>query len=323
LYFEANQKAPSARAVAGLADALLDRSKPSDARQQILASAFVKEPEVQLRLAKASLALHDREKAADILEALVKQDRENPDYLYNLALVHYEQKNNDRALKEFQAVLQKRGDMAGAAYYAGMILLARGQINEGKAYFFSLSQNVAKPDRAMGLRGLGAASELEKNLSEASDYLVQAAEVFPTPEVLAELSEISLALGTPKAAEEWAQKSLEADEDYPRGIVALAEVMMAQGRKDEARDFLKESLVRNPRACEVHLESQKVNLALENVQGIASNSRTVLTLCPDEALSYYYAGVAADRSYQKKQAEEYFKSYKKLGGDKSALPKGY
>jgi Tfp pilus assembly protein PilF len=140
---------------------------------------------------------------------------------------------------------------------------------------------------------------------------------------MAELSEASLALGSAKAAEDWAQKSLEADEDYPRGIVALAEVMVFQGRKDEARDFLKEALTRNPRACEVHLEAQKVNMALENMQGLASNSRQILTLCPDEALSYYYAGVAADRSYQKKQAEEYFKSYKKLGGDKSVLPKGY
>ncbi|MDB5104999.1 MAG: hypothetical protein JWP91_2688 [Fibrobacteres bacterium] len=323
LYFEANQKVPSARSVAGLADALLDRSKPLDAKRQIEASAFVKEPQVQLRLAKASLALHDREKAADILEALVKQDKENADFIYNLALVHYEQKNTDRALKEFKSALQKRADLAGAAYHTGMILLSIGQINEGKAYFYSLAQNVAKPDRAMGLRGLAAASQIEKNLSEASDYLVQSAEVFPTAEVMAELSEVSLALGNPKDAETWAQKSLEADEDFPRGIVALAEAMMAQGRKDEARDFLKEALTRNPRACDVHIESQKVNLALENVQGIATDSRQVLTLCPDEPLSYYYAGVAADRSYRKKQAEEYFKSFKKLGGDKSVLPKGY
>ena len=323
LYFEANQKVPSARTVAGLADALLDRNKPSDAKHQIEASAFVKEPEVQLRLAKASLDLHDREKAADILEALVKADKDNADYLYNLALVHYEQKNPDRALKEFQAALQKKADLGGAAFYAGMILLSMGQVNEGKAYFFSLSQTSSKSDRAMGLRGLGSASIIEKNLSEASDYLVQAAEVFPTPEGLAELSEVALALGSVKDAENWAQKSLEADEDYPRGIVALAEVMMAQNHKDEARDFLKEALTRNPRACEVHIESQKVNLALENVQGIASNSRQVMSLCPDEPLSYYYAGVAADRSYQKKQAEEYFKSFKKLGGDKSVLPKGY
>jgi len=152
---------------------------------------------------------------------------------------------------------------------------------------------------------------------------VQAAEVNPTPEVQSELSQICLRQNKLQEAEEWAQKSLEADEDYPEGIVALSEVMMAQGRKDEARDFLKESLTRNPRACELQMEFAKVNLALENYSGIAGSSRQILTLCPDEPLSYYYAGVVADRSYQKKEAEEYFKYYKKLGGDISALPKGY
>ncbi|MDB5048016.1 MAG: prsT [Fibrobacteres bacterium] len=323
LYADVNLKAPSARSVAGLAEAQLDRSKPLDAKKQIESSAFAKDPEVQLRLGKALLALRERDKAAGVLEALVKQDKENPAYVYNLALVHYDQKNLPLALKEFKQALRLRADLAGAAYYSGMIDLASGQINEAKGFFFSLAQNSAKPDRAMGLRGLAAASLAEKKLAEASDYLVQASEVFPTPEVFAELSETSLLIGSPKDAENWAQKSMEADEDYARGIVALAEAMMAQGRKDEARDFLKESLTRNPRACEVHIESQKVNLALENVQGIASNSRQVLTLCPDEPLSYFYAGVAADRSYQKKQAEEYFKYYKKLGGDKSVLPKGY
>ena len=323
IYFDVNQKAASARALAGLADALLEKGKPLDAKRQIESSAFAKEPQVQLRLAKALLEMHDREKASDIMESLVKAEPDNADYLYVRALVYEELKQLPQALKGFKEALVKRADLAGAAFHAGMIHLAQGQVNEGRAYFFSLAQTAGKADRAMGLRGLGEASLAEKNLTEASDYLIQAAEVFPTPQVMAQLSEIHLALGTPKDAEDWAQKSLAEDEDYARGIVALAEVMMSTGRKDEARDFLKEALNRNPRACEVHLESQKVNLALENVQGIATASRQVLTLCPDEPLSYYYAGVAADRSYQKKQAEEYFKSYKKLGGNKAVLPKGY
>ncbi|MDQ3002341.1 MAG: tetratricopeptide repeat protein, partial [Fibrobacterota bacterium] len=248
LYWEANQKVPSARSIAGLAETLLERGKTSDAKRQIEASAFVKEPVVQLSLAKTLLALHDREKAADILETLVMQDKENATYLYTLALVHYEQKKNALALKEFKGALQKRSDLAGAAFHAGMIVLASGQVNEARTYFYSLAQNTAKPDRALGLRGLAAACLAEKNLPEASDYLIQAADVFPTPEVMAELSEVSLALGALKDSESWAQKSLEADENYARGIVALAEAMMAQGQKEEARDFLKEALTRNPRA---------------------------------------------------------------------------
>jgi tetratricopeptide (TPR) repeat protein len=323
IYFDVNQKLPSARALAGLADALLEKGKPIDAKRQIESSAFAKEPEVQLRLAKALLAMHDREKASDIMEGLVKADPANADYVYVRALVHYEQKHMPQALKGFKDALQKRADLAGASFHAGMILLSQGQVNEGRGYFFSLAQTAGKADRALGLRGLGEASLAEKNLTEASDYLVQAAEVFPTPQVMAQLSEIHLALGTPKDAEDWAQKSLAEDEDYGRGIVALAEVMMSQGRKEEARDFLKEALTRNPRACDVHLEYQKVNLALENMQGVTDASRQVLTLCPDEPLSYYYAGIAADKKYQKKQAEEYFRSYKKLGGNTAVLPKGY
>jgi tetratricopeptide (TPR) repeat protein len=323
LYFEAYQQAPTARALAGLADALLAKGKPVDAKRQIEASAFAKEPAVQLRLAKALLALHDREKAADVLAALVKQDPENAEYRYHLALVQYEQKNLGAALKGFKEALAKRSDLSGAAYHAGLILLSQGQANEARAYFYSLAQNVSKPDRALGLRGLGAASLAEKKPVEASEYLMQAADVFPAPEVMAEVSEIQMALGSPQQAEEWAQKSLADDEDYSRGIVDLAEAMLAQGRKDEARDFLKEALARNPRACDVHLALQKVNLALENVQAIADASRQALSLCPDEPLSYFYAGVAADRTYKKKQAEEYFNSYRKMGGDKAAVPKGY
>jgi tetratricopeptide (TPR) repeat protein len=323
LYFEAYQKAPTARALTGLAEALLAKGKPVDAKSQIEASAFAKEPAVQLRLAKALLAMHDREKSADLLGALVKQDPENAEYRYNLALAQYELKNMGAALKGFKEALAKRSDLSGAAYHAGLILLSQGQINDARAYFYALAQCVPKPDRALGLRGLGAASLAEKKPVEASEYLMQAADVFPAPEVMAEVSEIQMVLGSPPQAEEWAQKSLAEDEDYSRGIVALSEAMLAQGRKDEARDFLKEALARNPRACDVHLALQKVNLALENVQAIADASRQALTLCPDEPLSYFYAGVAADRTYKKKQAEEYFNSYKKMGGDKAAVPKGY
>ena len=67
----------------------------------------------------------------------------------------------------------------------------------------------------------------------------------------------------------------------------------------------------------------KVLVSMENFTGAAVTSRQALTLCPEEPMTYFYAGVAADRAYQKKEAQEYFQEYKKLGGDKAALPKGY
>ena len=323
LYQEAFQMKPSVRALTGLADALLDRNKPAEAKRLIETSKLQGEPEVKHRLAKAFLALRDREKAAEILQGLVNANKANPNYLLTLAQVHYAQKNLTQALKEFREVLQMRADLAPAAFHIGLIQLSMGHVNEGRGFFFALAQNVAKPNRTLGLRGLAAASDAEKNPSEASDYLVQAAEVFPTPEVLADLSEISLRLGRIPDAEKWAQKSLEVDEDFAPGIVALSEVMIVQGHKDEARDYLKEALTRNPTSCEVRLEYSKVLVAMENFQGVSSSNHEALSLCPDEPLSYYYAGLSADKAYQKKQAEEFFRSYKKLGGDKNALPKGY
>src|SRR5690606_4929630 len=200
LFWEVHQKQPTARSLTGLADAMLDRNKPLDARRQIEGSTFAKDPEVQLRLGKAHLALHDRDKAANLFQEMVKGNKENPVYLYHLALAHYQQKKNGEALKGFQRVLEKRPDMAGASYHAGMLLMAAGRMAEARGNFYALAQNVAKPDRAMGLRGLAAACLTEGKPSEASDYLVQAADVFPTPWVLAELSEVSLALYRTKHA---------------------------------------------------------------------------------------------------------------------------
>ncbi len=317
------QRQPSARALASLSDAMLDRGKALEVKHLIDASAFASDPEVKLRLGKALLVMKERDKAADLLQGLAKQDPENAVVLYNLALAHYGQKNFSLALNEFKQALVKRADLAVAAYYSGLILVQSGQVNEGRAYFFALVQNVSKYDRSLGLHGLAEAALAEKKDAEASDYLVQSADMFSSSEVWAELAELGLKLGRVKDAENWAQKSLESDEDYAEGIVALAEVMMAQGHKDEARDFLKEALVRNPRSCELHLEYAKVYMALENIAGLVSNSREALSLCPEAPLPYYYAGVAADKSYQKKQAEEYFNSYKRLGGDKTVLPKGY
>ncbi len=323
VYLDAYQKQPSVRALCGLANAHLDRNKPLEAKQLIEASQFQSDPEIRLRLGQIFLAMHENDKAGRILQSLVKANPANPFFLLTLAQIHAEQKNNPLALKEFLSVLQLRADLAPAAFGAGMLLISNGLLKEARTYFFALGQSLTKPDRALGLQGLAAASEAEKKPGEAADYLEQAAEVYPTASALAKLSMLCLKLGRIKPAEEWAQKSLETNEDFTDGIIALAEAMLAQSQNEGARDYLKEAIVRNPKSCELQLEFSKVLVAMENFQDIASNNNPVLSLCPDEALSYYYAGVGADRAYQKKKAEEYFRSYKKLGGDLSSLPKGY
>jgi tetratricopeptide (TPR) repeat protein len=323
LYKEASAKAPSARAAAGHAEALLDRNRAQEARRLLETSGFEKDARARLALGKALLALKERVKAERVLAALVKEEPENAVHHQALAMAQYDQRNFSDARKGFRKALELDPALALSAYHAGLILLASGQPQEARGYFYELAQRVPRPDRALGLRGLGEAALAERKPAEATEYLVQAAEVHPVPGVMAQLSRINLELGRMKDAEEWAQRSLEADQDYPEGVAALAEVMLSQGQKEEARDFLKEAIARNPRACETHLALSKVLVAMENYTGAASNTRQVLAFCPEEPMSYYYAGVAADRAYQKKEAREFFKEYRKLGGDQAALPKGY
>lgn len=323
LYQEADRKQPSARSAAGQAEALLARGKAQEAKRLLETSTFGTDARVRHALGKAHLALKDRDKAEKVFAALAKEDPENGLYHQGLGLVRYDQRNYGQALRDLKKALELKPGLTAAAYHAGLIHLAEGRMTEARGHFYDLAQRVPKAERALGLRGLGEAALHEKKPAEAVEYLVQAAEVHPTAEVMAQVSEANLKLQRYPEAEDWAQKSLAEDEDYADGIVALADVMVAQNRKEEARDFLKEAVTRNPRACGPQMALVKVLHTMENFSGVASNSRQVLTLCPDDAMTYYYAGVAADRAYQKKEAQEYFKEYRKLGGDKTALPKGY
>lgn len=323
LYKEAEAKSPSARGTAGHAEALLERNQPLEAKRLIETSAFGSDREVRLVLGKSLLALRERAKAEKVFAALVKEEPGNGRYLQALSLAQYDQRNLQAALKGFRRALELDPALTAAAFHAGLIHLASSQTAEARAYFYDLAQRVPRRDRALGLRGLGEAALAEKKPAEAVDYLVQAAEVSPSAEGMALLAKVFIRMERLQDAEDWAQKSLAEDEDYPEGIVALAEVMMAQNRKEEARDFLKEAVTRNPRSCGPQMALSKVLVAMENYTGAAVSSRQALTLCPEEPMTYFYAGVAADRAYQRKEAQEYFQEFKKLGGDKAALPKGY
>src|SRR5262245_40681021 len=104
-----------------------------------------------------------------MIQALVQEHRDNAQYLYHLGLAHYEQKNFAQALKEFRQALARQPELHGAAYHAGLIQLAQGQAGEARNAFFALSESTRRPARALGLRGLAAASLAEKKPAEAGD----------------------------------------------------------------------------------------------------------------------------------------------------------
>ena len=54
-----------------------------------------------------------------------------------------------------------------------------------------------------------------------------------------------------------------------------------------------------------------------------NSSSSAIALCPQEPEPYFYAAVASDKLRNKSQAEDYFKSFRKAGGDESMLPEEY
>ncbi|MDB5104108.1 MAG: hypothetical protein JWP91_1797, partial [Fibrobacteres bacterium] len=85
----------------------------------------------------------------------------------------------------------------------------------------------------------------------------------------------------------------------------------------------KKALEGNPNSCELLIGSAKINFAAGNYETSKSNSTYAMSICPEEASPYYYAGVVADKKYQKKEAKDFFRAFRKHGGDEGMLPADY
>lgn len=322
-YRQVLSQKPTGRAAAGLTRVLLERKRPQEARKLWTTYNLETTPEAEPARVRIDLALRERDKAIRGAKAWVSKNPQSPDAHLLLATVQIDRRDDDGALASVAQARQLGSTSDEAAYLAGGAQLLKGDLPAARREFLALEQSGPRHTRSLGLQGLANCARAEKNLAEARDNLSFASELYPSPAVLAELSSLALALGQIDEAEQHAQKSLELDDAYPDGNVALAETMLQRGKPQEAKDYLREALEKNPYACELHNERAKVEMTLGNLEGLASSSKQALALCPDQAMPWYYAGIAADRSYQKKQAEDHFAQYKKLGGDGAILPVSY
>ncbi len=311
------------RALAGMAEIFLQQNQATEAKRLLEGSTLSSQPPIRLALARAYLALHESDKAFKILKSLVQNDDKNFEYHNQLGLVYLDQKQYASALKEFSTSLEIKENNPSALYHSGLALMQSNDLINAKVKFEILSQSSNRPSMAKGFQGLAQVYEKEKNVDAAKENLLKSVQAADVPETFADLSALCLKQGQIADAEIWAQKSLEKDPDFPLGLVALTEVLLGQKEKDGARDLIKEALTKNPRSCDLHLEENKIQIAFENYQALAANARMIIALCPEDPFTYYYAGFGADKSYQKKEAQQYFDEYKRLGGDITLLPKGY
>ena len=316
-------KDPSAPVLAKLAELQINKGNNREAIRTIEGSEFKDDTTVQFSLAKARIATRETDKAREVLERLIRINKYNAAYYHYRGLSFYYDRNYDKAKRDFDLALKYNPDYMDAVYHIGLCLLKDGSPADAKNYFKELSQHSNVSWQAKGFLGLAMSFESEKKYEAAENFLQKSIAAEESPEGLSLLAKVLLKMRKPTEAEKNARRALELQPGNATAVVAMGDVLLAQNRKPEALALAKKALEGNPGSCELLIGSAKINFAAGNYETSKSNSTYAISICPEEASPYYYAGVVADKKYQKKEAKDYFKAFKKHGGDEGMLPADY
>ncbi|MEO6094600.1 MAG: tetratricopeptide repeat protein, partial [Fibrobacteria bacterium] len=316
-------KDPSAQVLAKLAELQINKGNNREAIRTIEGSEFKDDTTVQFSLAKARIATRETDKAREVLERLIRINKYSAPYYHYRGLSYYYDRNFDKAKKDFDQALKYNPDFMDAVYHIGLCLMKDGRTADAKNYFKELSQHANASWQAKGFLGLAMSFETEKKYEAAENFLQKSINAEQTPEGESLLAKVLLKMRKPTDAEKHARKALEIQPGNATAVVAMSDVLLSQNRKTEALSLTKKALEGNPHSCELLIGSAKINFAAGNYETSRSNSTYAISLCPEEASPYYYAGVVADKKYQKKEAKDYFKAFKKHGGDEGLLPADY
>ncbi len=316
-------KDPSAPVLAKLAELQINKGNSREAIRTIEGSEFKDDSTVQFALAKARVETRETDKARDVLERLIRANKYNAAYYHYRGLSYYYDRNYSKAKRDFDQALKYNPDFMDAVYHIGLCLLKDGSSTEAKNYFKELSQHANPNWQAKGFLGLAMSFESDKKYEAAENFLQKSVAADETPEALSLLAKVLLKMRKPTEAEKHARRALELQPGNATAVMAMGDVLLAQNRKPDALALAKKALEGNPNSCELLIGSAKINFASGNYETSKSNSTYAISICPEEASPYYYAGVVADKKYQKKEAKDYFRAFKKHGGDEALLPADY
>jgi Flp pilus assembly protein TadD len=84
-----------------------------------------------------------------------------------------------------------------------------------------------------------------------------------------------------------------------------------------------EAVLNNPNSCELLAGMAKSQYLTGAYQAGRNTSDKAIAICPSEPEPYYYAAVTSDKLRNKKEAEDFFKAFRKAGGDEGMLPEEY
>ncbi len=316
-------KSPSAPVLAKLAELQINKGNYREAIHTIESSDFSQDSLVLFSLAKARLASHEVPKAREVLERLIRDSKYNPNYYHYRGLTYFEEKDYTKAKKDFDQAIKYNPDLMDAVYHIGLCLLNENSNTDAKNYFKELSQHANPANQAKGFLGLAMAFYSEKKFEAAENFLQKSVSADESADAECLWARVLLKLRKPNEAEKHAAKALELQPGNSKAVVAMGDVLLAQNKKSDALVLAKRALEGNPNSCELLIGSAKINFAAGNYETSKSNSTYAISICPDDASPYYFAGVVADKKYQKKEAKDFFKAFRKHGGDEAMLPPDY
>lgn len=280
-------------------------------------------PKVKFAYAKAHIGNHQPAIARPILEDLVKQEENNADYHHYLGLCYFEDRNWAKAKREFDEALKYRQDHLEAIYYTGLAGVKMGRAEAARNYFNELAQRTSAEWKARGLMGVGISFAAQGKPEAAENYYLRSLLIVETAEAQALLALSKRRLGAPEKWVPLARKAFEMDNHHPKAVVAMGEALIAQGKKREAVKHFQEALIDNPNSCDLLAGMAKCQFLTGAYQAGRGTSDKAIALCPQEPEPYYYAGVSADKTGNRSEAKDFFKAFKKAGGDAALLPEDY
>jgi tetratricopeptide (TPR) repeat protein len=322
-YQAAYAAGPTPETLARYVEALVQSNRAKEALA--VANAFPDQthPKVRFALAKANVGNHEPDKARPILENLVKQEEANADYHHLLGLCYFEDRNYAKAKREFDEALKYRQDHLEAIYYTGLAGVRLGRAEAARNYFNELAQRTSAEWKAKGLMGVGISFAAQNKPEAAENFYQRSLGILETAEAEALLALSKRRLGAPEKWVPLAKKAYELDARQPKAVLAMGEAYIAQGKKREALKLFQDALLNNPNSCDLLSGMAKSQYLTGAYQAGRNTSATAISLCPSEPEPYYYAAVASDKLREKKEAEGYFKGFRKAGGDETLMPEEY
>jgi tetratricopeptide (TPR) repeat protein len=327
VYAELYKKEASASLLSRRMDLAVRTGKPEQAVALAGGTPFLEATEVRFSLAKAQLALAeshvlqgDLEQAVDLMKQVVKTDDHRPEYHYYLGLGYFNQNRHKKALDEFSDALTYRVDYPDALYRKGLCLIKIGDVKEAENSFGELTQHAEPIWKARGLYGLAMIFEAQGKPEAVQHHLERSIAAMPLADAMAYLSRVHLRNSRVVEAQDWARKAQSAEPSNEGATVALTEALAGAKRQSEAMELARQGLRAKPLSCGLLVQSAKLNFQAGQLDSTLAAGNSAIKACPEEPMGYYYAGIATHGSKRPKEAKQYFKSFRKMGGDKKLVP---